>query len=165
MSTRAQIGFYADDNVDQITPDALIYRHSDGYPTGGSGVVPFLIEAVPAIVNARGCYDTEYLAAQVLYRFIQTHDQGQSCLGYGISNDLHADIRFYYAVTPEGVYVFDARTITEFADVDTANAMFFSSWVDDERRRKIEAELKVLTTAISKKQTELEGLKRKKIGK
>ena len=32
MSTRCQIGFYAQGNDNLLKPDALLYRHSDGYP-------------------------------------------------------------------------------------------------------------------------------------
>jgi hypothetical protein len=46
MSTCCQIGFYEPDNFDLLKPDALLYRHSDGYPGGNGGVlaeiVPFL---------------------------------------------------------------------------------------------------------------------------
>jgi hypothetical protein len=166
MSTRAQIGFYStEEAVDGKLPEALIYRHSDGYPTGAGAVVPELVDVVPAVVAQRGMYDPEYLAAQTLYRMIQAYDGGASCLGYGISGSLHGDLRFYYAVTPEGVHVFDARDMVTFKHLNRSRAMFFTSWSEPERRRKVEKELKELEDAAMKKRQELESLRRKKLGR
>lgn len=154
MSTRAQIGFYEDEEnlgkgLGQKLPVAVLYQHSDGYPTSKEGgVVRSLIDICVPLVEQRGSYDVEYLAAQTLFRLVARHDAGASGLGFGISDHLHGDTRFYYAVTPEGVHVFDARTLNHLEDVDVLNEMFFTSWKQDERRRKVEKEIEDLEARL-----------------
>lgn len=158
MSTRAQIGIYEDNDI-KAKPVSIIYRHSDGYPTGAGAVMPDLVQYVSEIVEKRGSYDAEYLGAQLLYKFIEGLDCGVSGLGYGVSNELHGDIRFYYAVTPEGVHVFDAR---EIANVNKLpKKMFFTVWIEPERVRAVEKELSELAMKVADKQMELRGLKAK----
>jgi len=158
MSTRAQIGIYEVNDL-KSKPVTIIYRHSDGYPTGAGAVMPDLVQFVSEIVEKRGSYDAEYLGAQLVYRFIENHDCGVSGNGYGVSNDLHGDIRFYYAVTPEGVHVFDARDLRNVAKLP--KPMFFTAWVEPERVRAVEKELSELASQVAKKQIELRGLKAK----
>lgn len=97
MSTRCNIGFYdqkpASDELDSKV-EAMIYRHSDGYPEGVlSEIMPFLKEWD----TKRGMSDTEYTAARLLAYLCDLH-KGE--LGYGISKERHRDIAFYYAVYP-----------------------------------------------------------------
>lgn len=158
MSTRAQIGIYEDNDM-KAKPVSIIYRHIDGYPTGDGSVMPDLVQFVSEIVGKRGSYDPEYLAAQLVYRFIEAHDCGVSGTGYGVSQELHGDIRFYYAVTPEGVHVFDARELTNVTKLP--KPIFFTSWIEPERVRKVEKELSELTSQVRAKQLELKGLKQK----
>lgn len=158
MSTRAQIGIYEDTDL-KAKPVSIIYRHSDGYPTGNGAVLPDLVQFVSEIMEKRGHYDAEYLGAQLLYRFIENHDCGVSGTGYGVSNALHGDIRFYYAVTPEGVHVFDARDLTSLSKLP--KEMFFTAWVEPERVRAVEKELSELAAKVAAKQLELRGLKQK----
>jgi hypothetical protein len=158
MSTRAQIGIYEVNDL-KSKPVTIIYRHSDGHPTGAGAVMPDLVQFVSEIVEKRGTYDPEYLAAQLLYRFIENHDCGVSGLGYGVSNELHGDIRFYYAVTPEGVHVFDARDLTSVTKLP--KQMFFTAWIEPERVRVVEKELSELGVKVAAKQLELRGLKAK----
>jgi hypothetical protein len=116
MSTRCQIGFYYDDN-DLMKPDALIYKHSDGYP---DGVLPILVPFLKLFQERRGLDDVEYVAAWTMHHLIAeaigrnkefyekyhkdgfnnpfAYPDGITCLGYGISNDFHGDLDYYYAV-------------------------------------------------------------------
>jgi len=158
MSTRAQIGIYEENNL-KSKPVTIIYRHNDGYPTGDGAVMSDLVQFVSEIVEKRGSYDAEYLGAQLLYRFIENHDCGVSGLGYGVSNEIHGDIRFYYAVTPEGVHVFDARDLQSVNKLP--KPMFFTAWVEPERVRAVEKELSELASKVAAKQVELRGLKAK----
>jgi hypothetical protein len=158
MSTRAQIGIYEGNDL-KAKPVAIIYRHIDGYPTGTGAVMPDLVPFVSEIVEQRGSYDAEYLVAQLIYRFIENHDCGISGMGYGVSSELHDDIRFYYAVTPEGVHVFDARGLTQVKKLP--KEMFFTAWIEPERVRKVEKELLELGAQVAAKQVELRGLKAK----
>lgn len=159
MSTRAQIGIYDEALTPKSRPVALIYRHSDGYPTGSGGVLPDLVQFVSEIVKNRGSYDAEYVAAQLTYRFIENYDCGVSGAGYGVGHTLHGDVRFYYAVTPEGVHVFDARELTSLGKLPTQ--MFATAWVEPDRVRAVEKELQRLVTETAAKQLELRGLKMK----
>lgn len=154
MSTRAQIGFYSDESniqkgLGNALPVAILYQHSDGYPTSKEGgVVRSLIDICVPLIDQRGSYDAEYLAAQTLYQLIDRFDRGVSGLGFGIYDRLQGDTRFYYAVTPEGVHVFDARTLDGLEDVDVLNEMFFKSWAQDDRRRKVESEIEDLEARL-----------------
>ena len=159
MSTRAQIGIYDEDNL-KAKPLSIIYRHNDGYPTGNGAVMPDLLQIVPEIVEKSGRYDAEYLGAQLAYRLIENHDCGVSGLGYGIGHELHGDIRFYYAVTPEGVHVFDARELTLVHRLP--KEMFFTPWGDTKREKEIQTELSALAQKVQEKQTELKTLKDRK---
>ena len=156
MSTRAQIGIYEDEDL-KSKPVAMIYRHSDGYPTGDGAVMPTLLQIVPEIVKKHGSYDAEYLGAQLVYRLIENHDCGVSGLGYGIGGTLHGDIRFYYAVTPEGVHVFDARELQQVNRLP--KRMFFTPWGEPEKVKTLQKELSDLATQFQAKQSELKALK------
>jgi hypothetical protein len=159
MSTRAQIAFM--DGNDVV---ALVYQHSDGYPTGAGGVVGKLIEICVPLIKQRGLFDPAYLAAQTLHRLIQNCDYGQSGLGFGIDNVLHGDTRFLYTVNSEGVTVYDARIL----DADSLDnlaehtPMFFTAWVDDEKRRKVEAEIRDTEARLNKLHLERASLARRK---
>lgn len=150
MSTRAQIGFY-EDSVLTTRPVALLYQHSDGYPTSKeAGVVRTLLDICVPLIEQRGSYDPEYLAAQTLFRLIAQYDSGASGLGFGIGNALHGDVRFYYAVTEYGVYVYDARNMTDESlnNLSDLEPMFFTSWKNDEKRRKVEKEIENLEARL-----------------
>jgi hypothetical protein len=109
MSTRCQIGFYdSGDREDLDKFKTLIYRHSDGYP---SGVLPLLLPFCRWWNKVRGLSDYEYASARFLQYACNEYD-GESIeniegkpssgltglSGYGISNDFHGDIEFFYAV-------------------------------------------------------------------
>lgn len=160
MSTRAQIGIYADNNI-KTEPVVIIYRHCDGYPTGDGAVMPELIQYVSELVEVQGGYDAESIAAELLYKFIDAY--GTSNGGYGIGRQLRDGIRFYYTVMPEGVTVYDARVMSTLKMLP--KPMFHTAWVEPERVRTLEKELAELADALGKKQVELRGLKSKQFSK
>lgn len=149
MSTRCQIGFYAKDNDAIEDFEALIYRHSDGYPGNlkavkDGGEYGVLIELVPFLRDFqtnRGLSDTEYAAARTLQHLANLYDLGFSKLeasktynyiGYGVSSAIHSDIEYLYAVKPTKLEVYavsgwDEHTykLTETVDLpaNTANAI------------------------------------------
>ncbi len=162
MSTRCQIGIYESEDLKQA-PVSILYRHSDGYPTGSGAVLPELVQYVSEFMEARSQYDAEYLGAQLLFRFILNHDGGESGAGYGVSPDLHGDLRFYYAVTPLGVSVFDARELGSLKKLP--KKMFTTAWIEPERVRAVEKELSELASKVAEKQRELAGLRSKQYSK
>ena len=105
------------------TPEVLIYKHSDGYPSDTLvAVADFLKEFVPA----RGIEDSEYLMAQLLVALVNRANRDREefeakfpfptvsksspyrFLGFGICGDrqLHWDIEYLYCITPAGVQVY-----------------------------------------------------------
>ena len=131
MSTRSQIGFYRTEpkTPDQLSkPEALIYRHSDGYPGTTDGKAYGVLSEIYPFLRwwnkGRGLSDCEYVSARLLQWLTTMHDKdlaeyehnfqngnkeagftGQ--LGYGISSGFHGDIEFYYAIYPNAILVFD----------------------------------------------------------
>lgn len=119
MSTRCQIGIYKDDTTDLRNYSALLYKHCDGYPDGVLLIIePFLKD----FAVRRGLNDTEYLSAWLLYEIMNDHVEnnkemakiyptlpvtGKDYLSHGICTDFHADIEYYYAVTPTQIRVYD----------------------------------------------------------
>jgi len=162
MSTRAQIGIYTDREL-TTRPDALLYQHNDGYPTGSGGLVGKLIELGGSIIKTRGCFDAPYFAAQLLYHLIGQYDRGESGLGFAIDNVLLSDIRFYYAVTEYGIYVFDAREMTDghLNNLWARKYMFFTAWKHDEELRAIDKEIRETTEKLSKLTLQKESIKRR----
>lgn len=133
MSTRSQIGFYEDDTKKLEEFEALIYRHSDGYP---SGVLPDIMPFLSWWAKGRGMNDTEYLSARLLQYLCNEYDahtvewaKGRldrafgnkeetlkeiemtekftGELGHGICKGFHCDIEYLYAISPSGVMVFE----------------------------------------------------------
>lgn len=137
-TTRAQIGFYANAILNE-RPVAVVTQQRNGHPTGSAGVVGYLIDAIGTPLPVPARYDAAKLAAHVLHRFASQDPMN----GFAIDSELHDDTRFYYAVTPIGVTVFDARKLTPdlLNDLSGHAPMFFTSWSEDERRRKIEAQI------------------------
>ena len=120
MSTRCQIGFYESKDQKNSEFEALIYKHSDGYP---DGVLPTLVPMCQVFEERRGMTDTEYLAAWVLASFISFHIKqgrklskelrfiknrdGIDCLGFGICKGFHGDIEYFYKVSPNLIQVYE----------------------------------------------------------
>ncbi len=107
MSTRCQIGFYRSHDQPLDPPDAMFYRHSDGYPDSKHGVVEQLLPFLKRFHADRGLSDAEYAAARSLAHLIRL-TASDGLLGYGIdgSGGLHGDIEHFYRVDPSGLTVF-----------------------------------------------------------
>ena len=101
MSTRCQIGFYDSMEKDLEKYEALIYRHSDGYP---EGVLPDIVPFLKEFSSDRGMTDIEYCSARLLQHLTNLYDAyAKNFLGYGISNSFHGDIEYFYAICSNGV--------------------------------------------------------------
>jgi hypothetical protein len=158
--TRAQIGFYNDQIVGE--PVAVFTRLFNGHPTGRGGVITELLDIVPALVKNRGEYEATLLAAQLLASLVEIAPTTHS---YAISNHLELDVRFFYAITPHGITVYDARSITGFDGVEKAEPMFHSAWVEPDKTLELEKEVRKLEDELSAKRLLLEGQKRKQFRK
>lgn len=137
MSTRSQIGIYAEQKAKPKEFEALLYRHSDGYP---SGVLPDIMPFLSWWAKGRGIRDTEYVSARLLQYLCNKYDghtlefhaemrktkafpkaQEHSdkedeetklftgTLGHGICKQFHWDIEYFYAVKPDGVEVYEVE--------------------------------------------------------
>ena len=118
MSTRSQIGFYEKGEKDFSKFRALLYRHSDGYP---SGVLPDIIPFLIWWRKTRGT-DIEYCSARLLQYICNEYDgstkdftkklnwkkdEGPTGIyGHGICNTFHWDIAYFYKIMPEVVEVY-----------------------------------------------------------
>jgi hypothetical protein len=110
MSTRCQI---------QIEGNkALLYVHSDGYP---SGILPLLLPFVERFQKARGD-DPEFLAGRLIQHLANESDKhmaewearmkaegqkgvgsyGERFTGFGVDTDIHGDIEYLYVVKEGG---------------------------------------------------------------
>jgi len=100
MSTRCQIGFYESKPTDLNKWEALIYRHSDGYPDTEHGVIATILPILADFNTNRGLEDSEYASAWLVAQLKTDY------LNIGISKDFHWDIRYFYAVYPSQVDVY-----------------------------------------------------------
>jgi hypothetical protein len=120
MSTRCQILVSGH--------DAVIYRHSDGYPNGKSGVLHDILPTLRYFKAGRG-WDEFYLTAQLVGTLVakqkawakrfckekypnpedrKAYCRELECLGLGVEafdGELHGDIDYVYVVFPEHVEV------------------------------------------------------------
>ncbi len=117
MSTRCQI------IVEGCS--AVLYRHSDGYPDGPSGVLADLLPLVKRFRAVRGD-DPDYLCAQILHGMVAAHHRwankakkdwakrgdkfSEECryIGYGVEaleGGLHGDLEYLYIVKSDHVEV------------------------------------------------------------
>lgn len=135
MSTRCQIAFYEDKKQKDLRKfDALIYRHSDGYPgnidKGKKKEYGVLTDIIPFLIwfKKKGRLDDmEYTSARLLQYLCNEYDKGMEeiekgvskslrkkkvkliftgILGHGISKDFHGDIDYLYAIYPDRVNVY-----------------------------------------------------------
>lgn len=121
MSTRSQIGFYDKKETPNKKFEALIYRHSDGYP---SAVLPDIIPFLKWWKTVRGLSDLEYVSARLLQYLCNEYDvRGKELekqlgtslskntdytgtLGHGICKGFHGDIEYFYKVYPNSLQIF-----------------------------------------------------------
>ena len=132
MSTRCQIGFYEEEEKDLTKWEALIYRHSDGYPGTANGKeVGVLGDIVPFLkwwAKDRGIGDLEYCSARLLQYLCNKYDKLMDTieaqrntdvvvtekpkftgtLGHGICTGFHGDIEYFYAIRASKVEVYEA---------------------------------------------------------
>lgn len=134
MSTRCQIAFVEFQGADIDSPQALIYRHSDGYP---SGVLPDIMPFLGWWNERRGVNDIEYCSARLLQYLCNKYDgyrlemskefkhlkddieeqkgfTGE--LGHGICKGYHSDIEYLYVIHPQGVDVFEVPHDLNWSD-------------------------------------------------
>lgn len=114
MSTRCQIGFYQNLHAPLAKPNAIIYRHSDGYPDTEHGVIDTIVPLLRKHKALREFWDAEYIAAYCLARWL---DDPQCCLGYGVTQRLHSDIDYYYAVYEQYIVVYTAHYLSMVAKI------------------------------------------------
>lgn len=132
MSTRCQIGFYSkkEQKIDDF--EALIYRHSDGYPGKPDGTEYGVLEDIMPFLNwfagARGISGVEYVSARLLQYLCNQYDGDKEAqikeyshtasqvsleftgsLGHGICNDFHGDIEYFYKIYPNAVEVYETE--------------------------------------------------------
>ena len=105
MSTRCQIGFYEPEVKDLNQWEALIYRHSDGYPDTQHGVIATVVPILKQFDKDRGLDDIEYASAWLVAKLKTDY------LNIGISKGFHGDIEYFYAVYPDRMEVYDTQTM------------------------------------------------------
>ena len=102
MSTRCMI------EVDHCA--VKLYRHSDGYPEGESGVLASLIPQCKKFLAHRG-WDPSYLLARIAQWQMDESDadmaefrKGQNmkpqveCLSFGLDTQYHGDLEYVYII-------------------------------------------------------------------
>jgi hypothetical protein len=134
MSTRCQIGFYKTKEKSLEDFNALIYRHSDGYPgtIDGEkcGVLPDIVPFLKWWKQVRGLSDTEYASARLLQYLCNKYDKHMTNiekqhkekpvyagkLGHGVCKDFHGDIEYFYRVYPSVLEVYKIGNIWDKFD-------------------------------------------------
>jgi hypothetical protein len=135
MSTRAQIGFYNSESDKRESFQALIYRHSDGYPGSEKpedkdyGVLTDIVPFLEWFRDERGLTDLEYVSARLLQYLCNLYDKSSidyaiatktrqvnhspeftGTLGHGICKEFHGDIAYFYKISPESLQVYHIET-------------------------------------------------------
>jgi len=141
MSTRCQIGFYPTKETDIEDYVILIYKHKDGYP---KIVLPVIKSVIKKFSEYNDFSSYEYLSAWILYEFMSNHVElnaekdiyitklniendkipAKDLLGYGISNNRHLDISYFYGVFPDRIDVFETGNyvnVYEWNKIQTIN--------------------------------------------
>ena len=122
MSTRCNIGVYEEEDQKLEKPNIILYKHSDGYP---EGTLPLLKKFMENPKNNRNRYDSEYESAWLIHTLINQQiedsiEYGYNLphVGYGICEDIHGDIEYYYAVYPDRIEVYKAGFDQGFRDFE-----------------------------------------------
>ena len=125
MSTRCQIAFY--DTQTHELPSALLYRHSDGYPDTPHGVIATLVPILRQYKTRRGFYDSEFCAAVVLHQWLTAYEQQypDGLSGLGVSQELHGDIEYFYAVYDGVLVIYTPESVVDYASMHEVARM---SW-------------------------------------
>ncbi len=130
MGTRSVIGFHGGKASE--APDALIYRHSDGYPDGEHGVPACLARFFADVIAQTGgdtrFSDPSYLAAKFVVWQMALNGSAKAplaSLGCGVVMEAPGDVAYVYAVecgTREAVPVVKFRRARGGAWLDTNGA-------------------------------------------
>ena len=107
MSTRCVIGYEGE--------SALIYRHSDGYPDGKTGVLAALEPFRDHFFRGRG-NDGAFFLARVL-AWMPGYNR-EEYTGFGVCTGFPFDIAYYYHIRISG----DIEVYATTTDVETAQA-------------------------------------------
>jgi len=100
MNTRCQLGFYELEEENLENWEALVYRHTDGYP---DAVLADLLPILEDVREMGGFFDIEYLSAFVVSE-LKTDFRN-----IGISKHFHGDIDFYYAIFQDRILIYQCR--------------------------------------------------------
>lgn len=126
MSTRSQIGFYENKEQPLKKFEALIYRHSDGYPDTKHGVISAIKPFLKWWKKGQGLGDLEYLSARLLQYLCNRYDNNgygkalgkkyqndnfTGTLGHGICKNFHGDIEYFYKIYPNAMEVYKVGNI------------------------------------------------------
>lgn len=119
MSTRCNIGIYENDSIDLEKPSIILYQHHDGNP---EYMIPLIKKYVTKFLKGRGFYDYKYLGARLIQMLIddaENHSEEfykqigatyrNKMNGFGISEDIHGDINYYYALYQDYFNVYRAN--------------------------------------------------------
>lgn len=124
MSTKCQIGFYTHVNATTLeSPDAMLYVHDNGYPAGPDGILHTIRPMLASFAAARGFFDSEYCAAYIVGRLMHG-----KVLGYGVTQSLHADIAYYYAVGACEIHVYETGYATGEVDFASMTLVQTVTW-------------------------------------
>ncbi len=122
MSTRCQMGIYANDTMSIKSAEVFIYRHSDGYPGTEYGVVNCILPFLKWFNKERGIDDREYCAARLLQHLTNVGDHIPSkseytvgTTGFGVDTQLHGDIEYFYHISPAKLKVYEVHGKTTAA--------------------------------------------------
>lgn len=116
MSTRCQIGIYQSKGSKTKDFEVLLYKHCDGYP---DGVLPVIQPFLERFSKDRSD-DVEYCGAWLMHHLIEESikgtlkhgygpKDGKTFTGYGISNEFHGDIEYFYKIYPGAIEVYQCR--------------------------------------------------------
>ena len=138
MSTRCHIEFLEEcitNRGNKQERQALLYRHSDGYPGGKNGVLALLLPFLSEFWKERGD-NYSYMAARFVQKMCNEYDKqeeqralgGQKFLGHAISNSYAGDVEYLYQISPNGINV---QTDLEFSGAGKkcfGKKIFSTSW-------------------------------------
>lgn len=149
--TQALVALY---DTEEAAPRYGIHLPENGHPSGRKGFLPALLTQLPNAVFAElapAKPETGLTEPQRQLRVITNVDTGEQTFDhsmwntgtalYLLSDGVGTDVwltgqhRFYYALTPKGVYTFDARRLTQDLVRNTLPALiaavppiFFTPW-------------------------------------
>lgn len=97
MSTRSTMHFLDSEEKD-ATPEAIVYRHYDGYPEGAGTDIYRFFQAVEKATSDTRFNDPTYLAAKYVVWQAGEFGQGLQFLGVGVMQRDPLDIEYRYVI-------------------------------------------------------------------